>query len=404
MARFPIGGVHRFCTFINAIEPSAMNPFDLSAKSTLPQRPRVVIAADSERYRHELATSFRPQYDVRVVKNLDQLLKAEADQKPEVLVLDEHFLSQGRVAPLARIRRERQLRSVPIVFTTKGGAPGKLSREDANGRTLILKKPFRQSLLRESVSHFVNLGAETEWEHIEPLQRAALQKTLTTFNSIAEAIENGTPILYSEVKASCGPLVEAVRNDNFQNMLKGVQAHDNYTYVHSLRVATFVTLFGKTLGIDGEDLMTLASGGLLHDVGKTSVPLEILNKPGRLDPGEFETIKGHVNHGVEFLSHMSDLPKGVLVIASQHHEKLDGSGYPAGLEGSQLNRLARMASIIDIFGAMTDRRVYKDPFPPETALDQMREMGRQLDQGLLAVFREMLLDAAEGASSEPEFG
>lgn len=88
--------------------------------------------------------------------------------------------------------------------------------------------------------------------------------------------------------------------------------------------------------------------------------------------------------------------QGIITIAEQHHEKLDGSGYPFGLAGNQLNRLARMASIIDVFSALTDRRVYKPPMPAEAALAVMvNDMSSHLDMKLLRLFRQMLLDATQ---------
>jgi putative nucleotidyltransferase with HDIG domain len=172
------------------------------------------------------------------------------------------------------------------------------------------------------------------------------------------------------------------------------EVSDNYSYVHSLRVATFLSLFGNVLSIKGDDLMTLSSGGLLHDVGKMYIPHEVLNKPGKLTEEEFATMKSHVIHSIEFLNKSPELPKGVIIIAGQHHEKLDGTGYPLGLKGAELNELARMASIIDIFSAITDRRVYKEPVPPDQALKIMGNMKDHLDQNFLAAFREMLLDGA----------
>ena len=138
----------------------------------------------------------------------------------------------------------------------------------------------------------------------------------------------------------------------------------------------------------------LASGGLLHDAGKISIPHENLNKPGRLDEAEFTIMKSHVTETVKFLHVSPEIPKAVITIAEQHHEKLNGGGYPKGLKGKQLNELARMASIVDIFSALTDRRVYKPPMAPEEAFGLMsNQMVGHLDQGLLGQFREMLLAA-----------
>jgi putative nucleotidyltransferase with HDIG domain len=283
---------------------------------------------------------------------------------------------------------------LPIVFTANSANSEIVAEATSYDNVFLVERPFKRSTFVTALSSSVNAHTEANWEDIEPTQRAALKNTLSSFNSIADLIQDGEPIPYDDVRDSCTPLVEAVQNNNFKNILSGVSEHDNYTYVHSMRVATFLSLFGNVLGIKGDDLMTLSTGGLLHDVGKMHIPHEVLNKPGKLTEEEFVIMKSHVNCSVDFLNETSDLPKGVTIVAGQHHEKLDGSGYPHGIEGGKLNELARMASIIDIFSAITDRRVYKDPVPPEQALKIMLNMKGQLDQTLLSVFREMLLDAA----------
>jgi putative nucleotidyltransferase with HDIG domain len=188
--------------------------------------------------------------------------------------------------------------------------------------------------------------------------------------------------------------VNAVAQHDFKGILNGVKEHDNYSYAHSLRVATLLSLFGHTLGLKKEDQLVLASGGLLHDAGKISIPHEVLNKPGRLTEPEFMVMKSHVTETIKFLNNSPDMPKPVIIIAAQHHEKLDGTGYPNGLKGGELNDLARMASIVDVFSALTDRRVYKPPMEAETALGIMTEqMKSHLDQHFVSLFKSMLLDA-----------
>ena len=160
-----------------------------------------------------------------------------------------------------------------------------------------------------------------------------------------------------------------------------------------MRVATLLSLFGAAIGIKGEEHMTLTAGGLLHDVGKMVIPHEVLNKADKLDEAEFVVMKSHVTHTLDYLEKTQTLPSGVIIIAGQHHEKLDGTGYPFGLKGAELNQLGRMASIIDVFSALTDRRVYKPPMEPEKAFSIMGNMQGHLDQTLLLVFKEMLLDS-----------
>ena len=257
----------------------------------------------------------------------------------------------------------------------------------------VLEKPYRRTELLHAISSQVNSSIESEWNDIEPVQQAALKNTLESFNSIADLISEGNPVAYEDVTANCAPLLKAVQDQNYKEMLSGVRGHDNYSYVHSMRVATLLSLFGSAIGIKGEDHMTLTAGGLLHDVGKMVIPHEVLNKAGKLDDKEFGVMKSHVTHTLEFLEKTQTLPKGVIIIAGEHHEKLDGTGYPFGLAGKELNQLARMATIIDVFSALTDRRVYKPPMSPEKALGIMGSMTGHLDQTLTLIFKEMLLDS-----------
>ena len=101
-------------------------------------------------------------------------------------------------------------------------------------------------------------------------------------------------------------------------------------------------------------------------------------------------MKEHVNNSSAVYDNTPDITHGIRIIGEQHHEKLDGSGYPKGLKGNELNELARMSAIVDIFGALTDERSYKKAFPPEMAFDILEEMTNQLDQRLVKVFKEVL--------------
>jgi putative nucleotidyltransferase with HDIG domain len=190
-------------------------------------------------------------------------------------------------------------------------------------------------------------------------------------------------------------LVAAARNNEIDQILRNVKSHDNYSYVHSLRVAVLLAHFGNEIGLGQGELLTLSVGGLLHDIGKVAIPPDILNKPEQLSDQEWAVMRSHVDRSLELIQCIENRPRGVMTIAAQHHEKLDGTGYPNGLKGSDLNELARMAAIVDVFGALTDLRVYKPPLMPAEALDYMRNMGADhLDQNLVKMFRGMLLDTA----------
>jgi putative nucleotidyltransferase with HDIG domain len=358
------------------------------------QKSLVYVVGGTLPQRQEIAQNLKSFYTFELFDSESRVIAKLSSTSPTAIIIDEILPPKGGASLIAKLRKMISTKSIPIVLTAHIEHAEIIAEATSYENVYLVERPFSRSTFIAALSSGINAGTEAKWEDIEPTQKAALKNTLNSFNSFADLIQNDQPIPYDEVRDSCAPLVEAVQNNNFKDILSGVSKHDNYTYVHSLRVATFLTLFGNVLGIKGEDLTTLSTGGLLHDVGKMHIPHEVLNKPGKLTEEEFVIMKSHVNCTVDFLEETSDLPKGVLIVAGQHHEKLDGTGYPHGIEGIKLNELARMATIIDIFSAITDRRVYKDPVPPEQALKIMINMKDQLDQQLLSVFREMLLDAA----------
>jgi putative nucleotidyltransferase with HDIG domain len=366
----------------------------MSEPKKLEQKSLVYVVGGSPEQRDEIARNLRSFYLFKLFDSEQHVLTNLSRANPTAIIVDEILPPKGGASLIAKVRNNDKTKLVPVIFTAEAAHSEIIAEATSYDNIFLVERPFKRSTFISAISSGVNASIEAKWEDVEPVQKSALKQTLNSFNSIADFIQDGQPIPYDDVRDSCAPLVEAVQNNNFKGILSGVSDHDNYTYVHSLRVATFLTLFGNLLGIKGDDLMTLSTGGLLHDVGKMQIPHEILNKPAKLTDDEFVTMKSHVNHTLDFLAASSELPKGVAIIAGQHHEKLDGTGYPFGIQGKELNELARMASIIDIFGAITDRRVYKDPTPPEQAIKIMLNMKNQLDQNLLAVFREMLLDAA----------
>ncbi|MEI7608534.1 MAG: HD domain-containing phosphohydrolase, partial [Rhodospirillaceae bacterium] len=258
-----------------------------------------------------------------------------------------------------------------------------------------LPKPWHVDLVLRTISNTMNKAVEKKWEALPEMERTALKGALEAMSALPAALATGTPIGYTEFRKSCVPMVKLVYEGNVKNVMDAVREHDNYTFAHSFKVGTMLAMFGSAIGLPEKDQLLLACGGLLHDAGKMVIPLGVLNKPDKLLPEEWTVMKMHVSSTMDFLSHSHDIPKGALIIAGQHHEKLDGSGYPNGLKGGEINELARMAAIVDIYGALTDRRTYKPAMAPEKAFDIMTEhMATHIDLDLLKVFREVVMDQA----------
>ncbi len=357
-------------------------------------RSRICVVDANARFRAEVRDALTSVYEVQELSEQGPALDAISLVPPAAIILDENVIPNGGLALLREIGCVPELRKVPLICTAPHERSVFLADAKGLGVRTTLIKPFRRHVLLQALSGEINDRVERSWLRIEPIQQAALRRTTRVFNELADLISEGRPLRYDTVSAACEPLVEAVMAGNFQDMLEGVRQHDNYTYVHSFRVATFLSAFGQAIGIGRSDLLILATGGLIHDVGKLAVPWDILNESSRLTDRQLAIVRSHVNRTREFLRNSPGIPKGAVTIAEQHHEKLDGSGYPLGLKADQLNELARMATIIDIFSAMTDRRIYKEAMAPEQALFTMTQMKAELDQHLLAVFRDLLLATA----------
>nr|WP_255463837.1 HD-GYP domain-containing protein [Pantoea formicae] len=161
--------------------------------------------------------------------------------------------------------------------------------------------------------------------------------------------------------------------------------HDDYTYLHSMAVCGLMISLGKKLGLDEHQQRRLGMGGLLHDVGKSAVPLEILNKPGKLTDEEFTIMREHPIAGAQMLME-ADAGEDLLDIALHHHEKVDGSGYPHKLKGEEISLFSRIAAVCDVYDAVTSDRPYRKGWTPAEAMHKMLSWRGHFDTALLHAF------------------
>jgi len=172
-----------------------------------------------------------------------------------------------------------------------------------------------------------------------------------------------------------------------------VDARDQQTAGHSQRVTRYAEVIGREMGLDGKELEKLRAAALLHDYGKIAVRDRFLQKPGKLDDAEFAYMKAHAEKTGEFLAHL-EFPhdmRDVPVIASQHHERMDGKGYPKGLGADEILLGARIVAAADVFDALTAPRYYKPSYPLDKTLEIMDGMaGNHLDPAVMAAVHRAL--------------
>ncbi|MCM3783230.1 HD-GYP domain-containing protein [Neobacillus mesonae] len=172
-------------------------------------------------------------------------------------------------------------------------------------------------------------------------------------------------------------------------MLSGMQSMDHALYEHSLNVCIYSLVLGKALGYEHKKLMELGLGALLHDIGKTQIPAEILQKPGKLTNDEYEIVKNHTVYGFKLLKDEPGIPLISAHCALQHHERLDGRGYPQGLAGSEIHEFGKLIALTDSYDAMTTNRIYQNALLPHQAVEMLfAGSGTQYDQKMLELFRD----------------
>jgi HD-GYP domain-containing protein (c-di-GMP phosphodiesterase class II) len=176
----------------------------------------------------------------------------------------------------------------------------------------------------------------------------------------------------------------------FHNLLR-VMSFDYYTYTHSVNVCTFSVAFARHLGYTDEEMLNhLGVGALLHDVGKTRIPDRILNKRARLNPREMELVRKHPRYGYDILQETQLIHPDCYYPIIQHHERLDGSGYPEALSGDSIHVFGKITAIADTFDAMTTERVYQSAIDTFPALKTMFSLPEQYERDLLEQFAVLM--------------
>jgi len=169
--------------------------------------------------------------------------------------------------------------------------------------------------------------------------------------------------------------------------LSDIRTFDDYTFAHSSNVAVLSIMVGLRLGLNQLELRNLGIGALLHDVGKTHIPIEVLNKPGKLDEEEFNLIQNHSTYGFEIIRETKDLNLLAAHVAYQHHERYNGTGYPRKLQGEEISLFARIVAIADVYDALVADRPYRKRMLPHEAFEFLMAYSyTHFDHDLIKIF------------------
>lgn len=215
--------------------------------------------------------------------------------------------------------------------------------------------------------------------------------------SISNSYKKTDPEDAIQLSTEFGRLTSSLLNDSqvVADDLMQVLKHDYTTFTHSSNVSYYAVMLAKELGFSSKDLAEIATGGLLHDVGKIEIDERILTKPGKLDDAEFRQIRRHPTEGFRKLCKQPNVSYGQLMMTYQHHERLDGRGYPVGVMADEIHPWAKICAVVDVFEALTSHRPYRQPISAETAFQIMnKDSGTAFEPEFLRCWMQLTLKTA----------
>ncbi len=194
---------------------------------------------------------------------------------------------------------------------------------------------------------------------------------------------------------AAAPLVEEISNSVMRNpgaliSLARLKTADDYTFMHSVAVCALMIALARQLGLEEAQVRDAGMAGLLHDLGKAMIPLEILNKPGKLTDEEFDLVKTHPEEGYKLLLEGRGVSEVTKDVCLHHHEKIDGSGYPKKLNGDTMSIFAKMGAVCDVYDAVTSNRPYKAGWDPAESIKRMAEWKGHFDPAVFQAFVKSL--------------
>lgn len=207
-------------------------------------------------------------------------------------------------------------------------------------------------------------------------------------HNIMSDVRLGKQVQIEAVEPVVEQMTESIlRNSGALLSLCRVKNKDDYTFQHSVSVCALLVAFCRGVGLDAQTIHLAGIGGLLHDIGKVRIPDKLLNKPGGFSEAEFQVMKTHVVESGNILGETSGISEISIQVASEHHERFDGSGYAKGLKGEQISTMGKMAAICDVYDAITSNRVYHKGLAPHEALRKIFEWSKyHFDPALVQQF------------------
>lgn len=280
------------------------------------------------------------------------LARAIYNDKGQILLSEGVELREGLIRRLLEI-------GIPYIYI-----------KDARTEDIFYKEVVPREQKTKAIKTIEDTFHQVQKDHTLP-SSIAIEKANQSFTNLVRD-------LHTQIK----------NNNDLVSLLSDVYTYDNYIFTHSFNVTLYSLAIGMELGLNQKEMETLGLGAVLHDVGKMKIPTDILFKPGKLTEEEFNQIKKHPEDGFELLRKVPTLSFVVAHCAYQHHERINGSGYPRQLKGDEIHYFAKIIAVADVFDAVTSDRVYRGAMLPHNGLEILfAGSGTLFDKEIVNAFR-----------------
>ncbi|MBK7057351.1 MAG: response regulator [Leptospiraceae bacterium] len=328
----------------------------------------ILIVDDSPKNIQVLGNILRDKgYNIYVATSGAQALELVKTETPDLILLDVQMPEMDGYEVCKRLKESGHTTKIPVIFLTANVETDDIVKGFEIGAADYITKPF------QSLELLVRVKTQIENKKLkENLEEIVGERTTQLRNALR--------------------IIEISQHDLIDRLGRAAEFKDNETGMHVKRMSHYCVILGRAAKLDETKLEMLLSASMMHDVGKIGIADNILLKPGKLTPEEFEVMKTHTTLGAELLSESkSELLKMAESIALSHHEKWNGKGYPNGLSGENIPIEVRIVSIADVFDALTSERPYKKGWSVEDAINFIqKEKGQHFDPILADLFLEQL--------------
>ncbi|GJD85865.1 Ribonuclease Y [Methylobacterium haplocladii] len=306
-------------------------------------------------------------------------------QAVTAIVSDVSLSHSEQVAALRQQLDRLGPRRPPFVCLLHNDTPRSRAQAHALGADRTIDSSQAARLLAETLDHLGELQRDAETIAATTASAMAADDALTRIFDLGRSGQ--APGLH-QVVSGADLVVDALQKADIRGWLDVVWHFDDATHQHCLLVAGLAAGFAQQLGLSEPDCRQLTQAALLHDLGKSRIPLAILNKPSRLDANEIAVMRTHPVIGHEMLRN-GDFSDTMLAVVRSHHEALDGSGYPDNLRADRIPDIVRLVTVCDVFGALIERRPYRRPLAGNEAYEILRSMDGKIDIDLVRAFQPL---------------